>query len=115
MTIKEIREKLEQWKADDIYKSSKSYKEYKSNMVAGEFFYVLSWRLSLNFIGIPEPIVQNKKFHTQTLAIEPLSDNPDADLHRLNRLLPAFDDEFLQKVDAAYGMRIEELNPPGFF
>jgi hypothetical protein len=115
MALQEIRDKFGRWKADDIYRHSKSFREYQSNMVAGEYYYVLSWRLSLNFFGIAEPIVQTKTFHTQTLAPEPLSDNPDGDLHRLNQLLPMYDNEFLQKVEDAYTRRIQELNPDGFF
>lgn len=84
-------------------------------MVTGEYYYIISWRLSLTLFGIAEPIVQVKKFHTQTLAPDPLSDNPSADIHRLDKLLPAFDYEFLQKVDDAYSKRLEELNPDGFF
>lgn len=115
MVLQEIRNRLEQWRGEDIYNNSKSYKEFASRMVPGEYYYVISWRLSLMLFGIAEPIIQEKKFHTQTLAPEPISDNPNADLHRLNTLLPAFDNEFLQKVDEAYTRRLEELNPEGFF
>ena len=114
MGIHEIRKRLEQWHVEDFYKNSKSFKEYKSNIVPGEYYYILTWRLNLTLFGISEPIIQVKKFHTQTLSPEPLSDNPNADLQRLNGLLPTFDTEFLQKVDEVYGKHIDDINPPGF-
>lgn len=115
MNIQEIRDRLDTWKANDFYSHSKSYRERQSNMVPGEFFYILSWRLNLSLYNIADPIVQTKHFHTQTLSPNPLSENPIVDLYRLNSLLPAFDNEFMQKVDDAYTKRLEELNPPGFF
>lgn len=115
MALQDIQNKLREWKADDIYRHSKSLIEYRSKMVTGEYYFVLSWRLSLNLFGIAEPIIQSKTFHTQTLAQEPLSVNPNGDLHRLNQLLSIYDNEFFLKVEDAYTRRIQELNPDGFF
>lgn len=115
MTLQHVQNKLRQWKTDEIYLNSKSYKEHKSNMFHGEYIFVLTWRLDLRLWGISETILQTKLFQTQTLSKEPLSKNPDGDIYRLNQLLPKYDNDFIQTVEDAITKHLEDLNPNGFF
>ena len=87
----------------------------ESPVSKGEYFYKLEQVVKLNFPGVTKTVQLKKTFHTLTLAPEPITDNPVGDLHRLNQLLPVFDNEFYQLVEGQINQIIDEINPQGFF
>jgi hypothetical protein len=115
MNIQEIRNILINWKEDEFYNKSKSFREYPSPIVDGEYYFVLQRIQKLNFPGKSKTVEAERTFHTQTLASVPLSDNPNADIYRLNKLLQAFDNEYDQKFEEEISIIIKEMNPEGFF
>jgi hypothetical protein len=115
MPIQEIRDKLKEWKSEQIYPDSKSFRELNSPIVPGEFYFILDQRTTINLGGHKKQVLIRRTFHTQTLSPEPLSQNPSSDLYILERLLPAFDNEFLQSVENEITSILQEINPDGFF
>lgn len=115
MNIQEIRDILIKWKEDEFDNNSKSFKEYPSPIVDGEYYFVLQRIQELNFPGKSKTVEAKRTFHTQTFAPTPLSDNPNGDRYRLNKLLQAFDNEYDQKFEEEISIIIKEINPEGFF
>lgn len=115
MPIQEIRDRLIKWKSEEIYPNSKKYRELNSPIVTGEYYFILEQRTAVNLGGHRKEVSLNRTFHTQTLSPEPVSQNPDSDMYVLERLLHAFDDEFLQLVENKITEILQEINPDGFF
>jgi hypothetical protein len=115
MALQDLLDRLELWKTDEFYSGSKSYQYIESPIVPGEYYFKLRQKVKISMISPPIVLSSEKTFHTQTLSPEPMSDNIDGDIYRLNGLLPAFDEQFSASVEKEISIAIEKLNPQGFF
>lgn len=115
MSIHEIRAKLNEWRNEQVYPDSKRIREFNSPIVPGEYYFILEQSTIINLGGHRKQVSSRRTFHTQTLSPEPLSQNPTSDIYILERLLPAFDNDFLQNVENEISKILQEINPDGFF
>lgn len=113
--LQELRQILTDWRNNQVYPNSVSFREMPSPVATGETYFHLTYKIKVSFPGISEDVVMVKNYHTVGLSPSSENYNSDLDIQMLTRLLPKYDTEFLALVEEKINEMVKEINPDGFF